>query len=70
MKVDVEGNVYCTGPGGVHVISPEGRLLGRLRIPGHCTNLAWGDDDMQSLYVTTFQQLVRTRLKIPGVAPW
>ena len=69
MKVDVEGNVYCTGPGGVHIIAPDGRLLGRLRIPGHCTNMAWGDDDMKSLYVTTFQQLLRTRLKIPGVAP-
>ena len=70
MKVDVEGNVYCTGPGGVHIIAPDGRLLGRLRIPGHCTNMAWGDDDMKSLYVTTFQQLLRTRLRIPGVAPW
>jgi gluconolactonase len=70
MKVDIEGNVYCTGPGGVHIIAPDGRLLGRLRIPGHCTNMAWGDADMCSLYVTTFQQLLRTRLKIPGVSPW
>jgi gluconolactonase len=33
MKVDREGNVYCTGPGGVHVIGPDGGLLGRIRIP-------------------------------------
>ena len=45
MKCDQEGNVYCTGPGGIHVMDTEGKLIGRLRIPGHATNLAWGDDD-------------------------
>ena len=70
MKVDVEGNVYCTGSGGVHVIDPSGRLLGRLRIPEHCTNMAWGDDDWRSLYTTTYHSVYRTRVKIPGVAVW
>ncbi len=67
MKVDCEGNVYCTGPGGIHVISPQGKLLGRLRIPDHTTNLAWGDDDWCSLYITTYLGVYRTRLKTPGV---
>ena len=67
---DIHGNIYCTGPGGVHVISPEGKLLGRLRIPGHCTNMAFGDDDWKTLYVTTFTSVYRTRLKVPGVAVW
>ena len=70
MKVDVEGNVYCTGPGGVHVIAADGRLLGRLKIPGHSTNMAWGDDDWRSLYVTTFSSVYRTRVRVPGVAVW
>jgi gluconolactonase len=70
MKCDVEGNVYCTGPGGIHVIDPGGRLVGRLRVPGHCTNLAWGDDDWRSLYFTTYHGVHRTRLGIPGVAVW
>ncbi len=70
MKVDVEGNVYCTGPGGVHVIDPGGKLLGRLKIPGHSTNMAWGDDDWRSLYVTTFNSVYRTRVKVPGIAVW
>jgi len=70
MKCDVEGNVYCTGPGGVHVIAPDGRLLGRLKIPGHCTNMGFGDDDWKSLYATTFKQVYRTRVKVPGVAVW
>jgi len=70
MKVDVEGNLYCTGPGGIHVISPDGSLLGRLLIPGHCTNMAWGDVDMCSLYITTFHEVYRTRVKVPGLAVW
>jgi gluconolactonase len=70
MKCDVEGNVYCTGPGGVHVIDPKGRLLGRLKIPGHSTNMAFGDDDWCTLFVTTYHSVYRTRVKVPGVAVW
>jgi len=70
MKVDQEGNVYCTGPGGIHVVDRHGQLLGRLRIPGHSTNLAWGDHDWRSLYVTTYHCVFRTRLNIPGVPVW
>lgn len=70
MKVDIEGNVYCTGPGGVYVLDPKGSVLGRLKIPGHSTNMAWGDDDWCSLYVTTYDSVYRTRVKIPGVAVW
>jgi gluconolactonase len=68
MKVDVEGNVYCTGPAGVHVIAPSGQLLGRIKLPGHCTNMAWGDDDWRTMYVTTFTSRVfRFRLGISGI---
>ena len=70
MKVDVEGNLYTTGPGGIHVIDPNGRLLGRLKVPAHCTNMAWGDEDWQSLYIATIHAVYRTRVKIPGVAVW
>ena len=68
MKVDVEGNVYVTGPAGIHVISPDGSLLGRLLFGHeHCTNMAWGDDDWRSLYVTTLSAVYRVRLGIPGI---
>ncbi len=68
MKVDVEGNVYCTGPAGIHVIAPSGELLGRIKIPGHCTNMAWGDADWRTMYVTTFtSQVFRFRLGIAGI---
>jgi gluconolactonase len=67
MKIDSLGNVYCTGPAGIHVIDPRGHLLGRLKIPGHTTNMAWGDADWRSLYVTTFDSVYRLRLNVPGV---
>jgi gluconolactonase len=67
MKVDVEGNVYCTGPGGIHVIDPQGNLLGRLKIPGHATNFNWGDADWKTLFITTRNSVYRVRLGIPGV---
>jgi gluconolactonase len=71
MKCDREGNVYCTGPGGVHVIDPAGKLLGRMFVPGgHTTNIAWGDDDWRSLYMVTYHSVYRTRLNIPGVPVW
>jgi gluconolactonase len=67
MKVDSEGNVYCSGPGGIHAIDAGGRHLGRIRIPGHVTNMGWGDDDWRSLYITTRSSVYRTRVEIPGV---
>jgi gluconolactonase len=70
MKIDQAGNLYCTGPAGVHVIAPDGVLLGRLRIPGICTNMAWGDDDWRSLYITSLNAVYRTRVKIPGIPVW
>ena len=70
MKCDVEGNVYCTGPGGVHVWTPNGEFLGRIRIPGHCTNFGWGDADWRGMYFTTYDSVFKLRLGIAGVAVW
>jgi gluconolactonase len=44
LKVDVQGNVFCTGPGGVWVCRPDGALLGRIVLPELPANLAWGED--------------------------
>ena len=70
MKVDVEGNVYCTGPGGIYVHEPEGNILARLKVPGHPTNFCFGDDDWRTLYITCIGSVVRMRLNIAGVASW
>lgn len=54
IKADANGNVYCTGPGGVWVIEPGGELLGVLELPGplgHAFNLNWGGPDWRTLYV-------------------
>ncbi len=67
LKVDVEGNVYSTGPGGVWILSPTGELLGKISVPETATNLAWGDDDRKTLYITGSKSLYRIRLKIAGV---
>lgn len=67
MKVDSEGNVYCTGSGGIHIIDPYGNLLGRLRLPDHVSNMGWGDADWRSLYITQMSNVWRVRLNIPGI---
>lgn len=67
MKVDREGNVYSTGSGGIWIFSGSGNLLGRIEVPEVPANIAWGDDDYQTLYITASNSLYRIRLKIPGV---
>lgn len=67
MKVDVEGNVYCTGPVGIQVFSPHGELLGRIKVPGHATNLGFGDEDWMGLYITTYTSVFKVRLGIAGL---
>jgi len=68
MKVDVEGNVYCTGPGGVWIIDPKGRHLGTILTGANqTTNCAWGGEDWKTLFITTIDSLARVSLKIPGI---
>jgi gluconolactonase len=69
LKVDQQGNVYSTGPGGLWVISPEGKQLGLIKGPEDPHNMAWGDEDGKTLYVTALTGIYRIRLNIPGVRP-
>jgi len=62
MKVDNEGNVYSTGPGGVWIFSPDGERLGIIQVPETAANLAWGDRDRRTLYITATSGLYRIRL--------
>ena len=66
MKVDARGNVYCTGPGGVWIISPEGKHLGTILLPENATNMNFGDADGKTLYITDRRSLARIRLKVAG----
>ncbi|WP_347239557.1 SMP-30/gluconolactonase/LRE family protein [Microcoleus sp. FACHB-68] len=69
MKTDIQGNIYSTGSGGVSVFSPAGNLLGTIEVPEATTNLAWGDSDGKTLYITAGKSLYRIRLKIAGMRP-
>lgn len=65
LKTDQRGNIWCTGPGGVLVISPDGKLLGRI-LTGHLTaNCAWGDDG-STLYMTADHYIMRLRTTAKG----
>lgn len=66
MKVDSAGHLYCTGPGGVHVFDGQARCLGVIRTPERVTNIAWGDADLRSLYLTGITALYRVRVKAAG----
>ena len=69
VKVDVRGNLYVSGPGGLWILSPEGKHLGTIVGPEHPHNLAWGDEDGRTLYLTAQTGLYRVRLKIEGIRP-
>ena len=69
VKVDIEGNVYVSAPGGLQILSPEGRHLGTVITPQHVHNMAWGDEDGKTLYLTARTSLYRIRLNIASVRP-
>lgn len=69
IKVDAEGNLYVAGPGGLWVISPSGKHLGKIIAPRHIHNMAWGDEDGRTLYLCARSGLYRIRLNVAGVRP-
>lgn len=69
IKVDKEGNLYVSGPGGLWVISAAGKRLGLIIAPKHIHNMAWGDQDGKTLYLCARTALYRMRLNIEGVRP-
>jgi len=69
IKVDERGNVYVSAPGGVWILSPAGKPLGRIVPPEHDANFAWGDADGRALYLTASTGLYRIRLNVAGVRP-
>jgi gluconolactonase len=69
LKVDQQGNVYSTGPDGLWIISPEGKQLGLVKGPEDPHNMAWGDDDGKTLYITALTGIYRLRMNVTGVRP-
>ncbi len=66
MKVDREGNVFATGPGGIHVFAPDSTHLGTIPLPVPTANCAWGNDG-SLLYITADTSIYRMRLSTRGV---
>lgn len=68
MKVDLAGNVYCTGPGGVLIYSPKGTYLGLIRFPEIVANLCFGGNDGKTLFVTARTGLYSVQMKTAGIS--
>jgi gluconolactonase len=68
MKVDSAGNLFCCGPGGLHVFSREGDLLGVIRVPERTGNFEWGDGDGRTLYVCATTSIYSLRVQVPGLS--
>jgi len=69
MKVDRNGSIYVSGPGGVWIISPQGKHLGTIVTPDRVANLAFGDADSKSLYMVGGRSIWRIRVNVPGIRP-
>jgi gluconolactonase len=67
LKVDVHGNVWATGPGGVFVYTPDGTLLGRILTGVPTANVAWGEADNATLFITANHRVLRLRTKTRGM---
>jgi gluconolactonase len=69
MKVDKAGNLYVSGPGGLWILSPQGKHLGTIIAPKHPHNFTWGDSDGKTLYMCARSGLYRMKLNIEGIRP-
>jgi gluconolactonase len=69
LKTDSRGNVFCTGPGGIHILDSEGITLGVVRIPEKTANFTWGEEDLMTVFATASTSLYRFRVKVPGRRP-
>jgi gluconolactonase len=67
LRVDSKGNLYETGPGGVWIISPEGKHLGTIRAPEISTNVGFGDADKKTLYIAARSSIYKIRVNTPGI---
>ena len=70
IKVDLSGNLYVTGPGGIWVWDPDGHHLGTINTPEQPANVAWGDADYGTLFITATTSVYRLHTKARGFVPY
>ncbi|WP_448664198.1 SMP-30/gluconolactonase/LRE family protein [Sphingomonas sp. CJ20] len=68
MKVDSAGNIWTTGPGGIRIITPAGKVLGQIRLPETAANLAFAEDG-RTVYITASKSVYRLHTRIAGQMP-
>ncbi len=66
LRVDAQGNIWTTGPGGILIISPAGKHLGSILTGRATANCAFGESDHKTLYITADEALLRVRTKVKG----
>jgi gluconolactonase len=66
MKIDRAGNLYCCGPGGIHVFTPQALCLGVIGIPEYAANFCFGGDDLRTLFVCASTSIYALRVAVPG----
>ncbi len=66
VKVDQKGNMFVSAPGGVWILSPEAKILGVLQVAERPANMAWGDADGKTLYLTAHTGLYKIRTQTGG----
>jgi gluconolactonase len=70
MKVDRDGNLFVTGPKGIWVWDKQGHHIGTIVTPEQPANLAWGDKDYRTLYITATTSVYKLRMKARGFVPY
>ena len=70
MRLDRAGNLYVTGPGGIWIWDSDGHHLGTIILPEQPANLAWGDSDLKTLYITATTSLYKLKTSVPGFVPY
>ena len=71
LKVDSAGRVYCTGPGGIWVLTPHGERIGTIRFPEQAVNFAFGGEGLRTLFCCAHTSVYTLRVKVPGNPhPW
>jgi gluconolactonase len=63
LKIDKEGNLFVSAPGGIWIISSDAKLLGKIVTPERPANMTWGDEDGKTLYLTAHSSLYKIRVK-------
>lgn len=70
LKVDSKGNIWTTGPGGIRIVSPEGKVLGQIKTPDKAqANIAFGGPDRSTVYITATNNVYRLKVSVPGQKP-